>query len=101
MTTLRPVMILAQERHLRALDHLFVDLSRLRNEEEYGNTPAGFSEVAVCTLDPGTPRSTLVAAKRLTAPASLEFGRLAVVSKVTSFGSSRLMTHDSLGPDSV
>lgn len=86
-------MILSQERHLRALDHLFIDLNRLRNEDEYVITPAGFSVVVVCTLDPGTPRSTLVAAKRLTAPTSFEFEfrRLAVVSQMMSFGFSRCM----------
>ncbi|KAG9044503.1 hypothetical protein FS837_008053 [Tulasnella sp. UAMH 9824] len=55
----------ALERCLHGLKHLFIDMNRLRKEAGYAEKRGGYGNVRVCRLDSGTPRSKLVAAKRI------------------------------------
>lgn len=54
-----------QEECLQALNHLFIDISRLTFEPGYEENKGGYSDVRVATLDSGGPAVKLVAAKRL------------------------------------
>ncbi|KAG8896939.1 hypothetical protein FRC00_005013, partial [Tulasnella sp. 408] len=50
---------------LQGLKHLFIDMSRVHKEAGYKKMSGGYGSVRVCRLDPGTTKSTLVAAKKL------------------------------------
>ncbi|KAG8929695.1 hypothetical protein FRC01_003917 [Tulasnella sp. 417] len=53
------------ENCLRDLQHLFIDVGRLREETGYEEKRGGFGYVRVCTLDSESPQSKFVAAKTI------------------------------------
>lgn len=55
----------ALERCLQSLGHLFIDIGRLTDEPEYEEKRGGYGDVRVATLDSGTSKSRLVAAKTI------------------------------------
>lgn len=77
-----------QEKHLQHLKHLLIDISRLK--EEMG-IPSKHIHVRICTLDPGTLASRLVTARTVHFMPERKRTRLALVSQITSEGSSRQM----------
>ncbi|KAG8929696.1 hypothetical protein FRC01_003918 [Tulasnella sp. 417] len=55
----------APENFLGGLDHLSIDISRLKEETGYEEKTGEFTRVRACMLDSGTPKSKLVAAKTI------------------------------------
>lgn len=61
-----PSLILGYQNDcLRKLQHLVVDISRLRVETSYEEKRGGFGDVQVSTLDADTPTPKLVVAKTI------------------------------------
>lgn len=80
---------LLQESCLQRFKYLRLDITRLKEEIGYPDMKGGYAQIRVCTLDPGTTTSKLVVAKKLNFNPGWKPGRLASVSQVTSFCSSR------------